>query len=53
MPESTLLVLPWDPHYHDQEIEVEVEGLEKRAASLGKPFSRLWYSEGVWRPINP
>lgn len=50
---SAVLLLPWDPHYHDQEIEVEVEGLGKKAAPLGNPFSRLWYSEGVWRPINP
>ena len=50
---SALLLLPWDPHYHDQEIEVEINGLGKKAALLGKPFSRLWYSEGVWRPTNP
>ena len=50
---SALILLPWDPHYHDQEIEVEINGLGKRAAPLGKPFSRLWYSEGVWRPFNP
>ena len=50
---SAVLLLPWDPHYHDQEIEVEINGLGKRAAPLGRPFSRLWYSEGVWRPINP
>ena len=48
-----LLLLPWDPQYHDQEIKVEIRGLGKRAAPLGRPFSRLWYSEGVWRPINP
>jgi hypothetical protein len=50
---SVLLLLPWDTHYQDQEIEVEIKGLGKKAAPLGKPFSRLWYSEGVWRPINP
>ena len=50
---SALLLLPWDPHYHDQEIQVEIKGLGKRAAPLGKPFSRLWFSEGVWRPTNP
>ena len=50
---SALILLPWDTHYQDQEIEVEIKGLGKKAAPLGKPFSRLWYSEGVWRPINP
>lgn len=50
---GALLLLPWDPYYHDEEIEVEINGLGKRAAPLGKPFSRLWLSEGVWRPFNP
>ena len=53
MPEAALILLPWDTHFHDQEIEAETEGPGKRAAPLGKPFSRLWYSEGVWRPFNP
>ena len=43
----------WDPHYHDQEIQAEIKGLGKRAAPLGRPFSRIWYSEGIWRPISP
>jgi hypothetical protein len=50
---GALLLLPWDPNYHDQEIEEEINGLEKRAAPLGNPFSRIWYSDGVWRPISP
>ena len=50
---GALLLLPWDPHYHDEEIQVEIKDQGKRAAPLGKPFSRLWYSEGVWRPISP
>ena len=50
---GALLLLPWDPHYHDEEIEAKIKGLGKRAAPLGKPFSRIWYSEGIWRPISP
>lgn len=53
MPEATFLLLPWDPHYHDQEIKADVEGLENGLAPLGSPFSRLWYRKGVWRPFNP
>jgi len=49
---GALLLLPWDPHYHDQEIQAEIRGLGKRTAPLGKPFSRIWYSEGIWRPIS-
>lgn len=50
---SAVLLLPWDPHYRDQKIEVAIEGLGKNSVPLGKPFSRLWYSDGVWRPVNP
>ena len=50
---SPLLLLPWDPHYHDQEIKVEIKDLEKKAAPLGRPFSRLWFNGGVWKPANP
>jgi len=46
-------LLPWDPHYHDEEIQAEIKGLGKRVAPLGKPFSRIWYSDGIWRPISP
>jgi hypothetical protein len=50
---GALLILPWDPQYHDQEIEAGTEDVGKRAAPLGKPFSRLWYSKGIWRPVSP
>ncbi len=53
MPEAALLLLPWDTHFHDQEIEAETESPGKRAAPLGNPFSRIWYSDGVWSPISP
>lgn len=53
MAEAAFLLLPWDPHYRDQEIKADVKGLEKRPAPLGKPFSRLWYSQGIWRPLTP
>jgi len=49
---GALLLLPWDPYYHNEEIQVEIKDQGKRAAPLGKPFSRIWYSDGLWRPIN-
>ncbi len=50
---GALLLLPWDPNYHDQEIKTETKSLGKRVAPLGNPFSRIWYSDGLWRPISP
>jgi len=50
---GTLLLLPWDPQYQDEEIQAEIKGLGKRAAPLGNPFSRIWFSDGLWRPISP
>jgi len=50
---GALLLLPWDPNYHDEEIQAEIKGMGKKAAPLGNAFSRIWYSEGIWRPISP
>ena len=50
---GALLLLPWDPNYHDEEIQAEIKDQGKRVAPLGKPFSRIWYSEGIWKPISP
>ena len=51
MNEEALLLLPWDPHYERPEIEVDTRGPEKRNTPVGKSFSRLRYSGGIWRPV--
>ncbi len=46
------LLLPWDPYYNRQEIKADTRGLEKRKAPVGRSFSRLWYSRGIWTPLT-
>lgn len=53
MGRGLLLLLPWDPQYGHKEIRVEAKGLEKGPALNDRPFSRLWYENGIWRPVSP
>jgi 8-oxo-dGTP pyrophosphatase MutT (NUDIX family) len=50
-PNGALILLPWDPMY-DQEPRANTKVLEETSTSLGEPFSRLWYHEGIWRPVQ-
>jgi 8-oxo-dGTP pyrophosphatase MutT (NUDIX family) len=59
MPRLTLadndpvIVEPWDPIYHQTEIQLNVEGLQKNLVDVGEPFSRLWHHKGIWLPVKP
>jgi 8-oxo-dGTP pyrophosphatase MutT (NUDIX family) len=48
---EAMIVLPWDPLY-PQEGEMDIEVQEKVDLPLGENFSRLWYNEGIWRPVQ-
>ncbi|MFW6115012.1 MAG: NUDIX hydrolase [Thermodesulfobacteriota bacterium] len=48
---GTLILEPWDARY-DDEVEVDERTLEKAILPPGKPFSRIWYHEGIWRPVR-
>ncbi len=50
LPRGELMLLPWDP-MHNQEIKVDIKGLEKADINIGEPFSRIWHYEGMWRPV--
>ena len=50
-PNGALILLPWDPMYdHEPIVNAGAPG-GTISMSLGEPFSRLWYHEGVWRPV--
>ncbi|MCP4667748.1 MAG: hypothetical protein GY849_15440, partial [Deltaproteobacteria bacterium] len=51
LPGEALILLPWDPQYN-QDIEISAGDLEKRILPTGKPFSRLWYHDDIWRPVS-
>lgn len=49
---GAVLIEPWDPAYDRPEIEMDAAGLEKALLPAGEPFSRIWYHEGLYRPIS-
>ena len=49
---GAVLVEPWDAAYDQTEIEIDVTDLDKALLPVGVPFSRIWYHEGLYRPIK-
>jgi 8-oxo-dGTP pyrophosphatase MutT (NUDIX family) len=49
--QETMIVLPWDPMY-DQENEIDINEVGKMPLSPDQDFSRLWYNKGIWRPVQ-
>jgi len=47
-----LLVQPWDPDYKRDTVRVDENRLQKDVLPVGAPFSRLWLSGGVCRPVR-
>jgi len=48
---GVMLVEPWDPLY-DQELEVDADSLANEIAHPSEPFSRIWFHEGLWKPVR-
>jgi hypothetical protein len=48
---GAVLIQPWDAEYGQADIEIDARKLEKALLPAGEPFSRIWYREGLWRPI--
>ncbi len=48
-----IILEPWDPDYHRSEVRIQdlVSGVQ--VAPVGASFSKLWYSEGIWKPLAP
>jgi 8-oxo-dGTP pyrophosphatase MutT (NUDIX family) len=46
-----IIIEPWDPKYHE-DIGVEEAKMEDERLSPGEPFSRIWYHEGIWKPVR-
>lgn len=50
--EGAVLIEPWDPAYDQPEIVIDPAGLKEALLPVGEPFSRIWYHEGLYRPIK-
>ena len=49
---ATLIVEPWDHQYDQDHITFDAEALPKAVLPVGKPFSRLWQCDGIWKPVK-
>jgi 8-oxo-dGTP pyrophosphatase MutT (NUDIX family) len=52
LPREPIILQPWDPMYHDEEVRIDPDTLGNSILPLGAPFSRVWYHDGIWRPIG-
>lgn len=52
LPEGAVLVEPWDPMYHQEEIYIDPEDLPSSVLPVGTSFSRIWLDQGIWKPIS-
>jgi 8-oxo-dGTP pyrophosphatase MutT (NUDIX family) len=50
--QGAVIVEPWDPHYREQEIRIDPDGLPNLILPVGKTFSRIWYDGRLWRPVK-
>jgi 8-oxo-dGTP pyrophosphatase MutT (NUDIX family) len=48
---GAVLIQPWDAEHGRPDIEIDARKLEKALLPAGEPFSRIWYRQGIWRPI--
>ena len=46
-----LIIEPWDPEYRQSQVRIDSKSLRAAVAPVGKSFSRLWYSRGIWKPV--
>ncbi len=49
---GAMLIEPWDAAYDQPDIDIDVARLEKGLLPAGEPFSRIWYHEGLYRPVS-
>jgi 8-oxo-dGTP pyrophosphatase MutT (NUDIX family) len=52
LPNNAVIVQPWDPMYHQKEINIDPTSLPASVLSVGESFSRIWYDDGIWKPIR-
>jgi hypothetical protein len=49
--QGMVIVEPWDTQYLQKEIDIDSNELETSILPVGKSFSRIWYHNGIWRPV--
>ena len=49
---GAVIVEPWDPMYRKNEILFDPDILKASVLPVGESFSRIWYDNGVWKPVG-
>ncbi len=49
---GAVIVEPWDPMYHNEQINIDPGGLAASILPVEKAFSRIWYNDGFWKPVE-
>jgi 8-oxo-dGTP pyrophosphatase MutT (NUDIX family) len=48
---GAIILEPWDPLY-SEDLEIDEGKLEDAILPPAAPFSRVWYHEGIWKPVR-
>ena len=49
---EVVIVEPWDPLYHQKEIQFISDELAANVVDVGQSFSRLWHHNSIWTPVR-
>ena len=49
--QDKIFLEPWDPMFNEK-VDINTNGLKKMILPADKPFSRLWFHEGLWKPVG-
>jgi 8-oxo-dGTP pyrophosphatase MutT (NUDIX family) len=52
LPEGAVIIEPWDPMYHQNEIDIDFASLASSVLPVGDSFSRIWLDKGIWKPVS-
>ncbi|MCG6878558.1 MAG: NUDIX domain-containing protein [Deltaproteobacteria bacterium] len=52
MARGVMILEPWDPMYHHEQIKIERNRLDEYVLTPEEPFSRLWHDGRLWRPVR-
>jgi 8-oxo-dGTP pyrophosphatase MutT (NUDIX family) len=52
LPQGAVIIEPWDPMYHQKEIDMDIAGLASSVLPVGDFFSRIWLDKGIWKPVS-
>ncbi|CAB1077150.1 hypothetical protein JY97_03465 [Alkalispirochaeta odontotermitis] len=50
--QGAVIVEPWDPQYHQSDIDIDPEDLPSCVLPVGASFSRIWLDQDIWKPIG-